>query len=464
METRLDPARADGRAAMPPPGAPGHGRARWARRVGVVAVVLGAELLLGLVVARRPELALALVAGGAAVLVALVFPRAVLVVGLVSPFLTTRIGPASADLSVTDAYTIVAFVAAVRFVSLRDLGLRRVLWALAAYLAVVAVTVVANPSAKAVVELGHRGLVYGMAVLVGVAIVRSGRLRPALRLFVAACAVTAVLAVVESAANGFAPAYPLDLQKNAAGLLLAAGVLVLLTGRRWLALGPGWYPPLLGVVGAGLVAAQSRSAFLALAVVLVVRVVLAGRRRPVGAGTRLLLVVGCVALAAFAWTTIRDQDLNSANREFQSVDTRVDAYDYALERWEDEPIFGIGLRYWVDATTDGPAGEPVPVPHSMVVGELGEGGLVALLALAGLLGVTGLTLARRRTDLADLGLDVFVLRVVQGVVEIFWVAGPLTLGTLFVGVGLGDDPDERDEAAGEPPASRRVGDRRRPGG
>jgi hypothetical protein len=31
--------------------------------------------------------------------------------------------------------------------------------------------------------------------------------------------------------------------------------------------------------------------------------------------------------------------------------------------------------------------------------------------------------------------------VVQGVVEIFWVAGPLTLGTLFVGIGLGDDPE-----------------------
>jgi hypothetical protein len=363
----------------------------------------------------------------------------VLAVGLLSPFLTTRIGP-GADLSITDAYTIVALVAALPFISLRSPDLRRVLLAFTAYLAVIAAAVVVNPSVAAFTELAHRGLVYGSAVLVGAAIVQSGQLRRALRLFVAGCSATAALAVVESARSGFAPAYPLDLQKNAAGLLFAAGILVLLSGRRWLQLSPPTSFSLLVVCGGGLLAAQSRSAFIALAVVLVIRVVLANRRGVVSLGGRVVMGLLCVALAGLAWTSIRERDLQDTARETRAVDTRVAAYDDALDRWREEPVFGIGLRYW-DAPVQ-PTEEPIPTPHSLLVGELGEAGLVGLLALFALLGATALVLARRRDELSDLALDVFALRMLQGLVEIFWVAGPLTLGTLFVGLGLATEPGQ----------------------
>lgn len=412
-------------------------------RLLAVLVVLVAEAGLALLAVRSPELAVGAALAGLGVLLAVHLPHPVLAVGLLSPFLTTRIGGSSADLSLTDAYTLVGLVAAVPFVTFRgNPDLRRLFLGFGAYLAVLSAAVLVNPSQVAFVELGHRALVYGSAILVGVAIVASGQLQRALRLFVFACAGVSLLAVVECARSGFAPAYPLDLQKNAAGLLFAAGILVLLSGRRWLQLPrPTYFPMMLACAG-GLLAAQSRSAFLALVVVVGIRVVLDQRRRVIGTGTKVVIALLCLALAGMAWSSIREQDLDAEDRQFGAVDTRVDAFDYAVDRWRDEPVFGIGLRYWTDPAEAAESGVAfVPVPHSLLVGELGESGVVGLLALAGLLGWTALVLQRRRDLLSQLGLDVFALRVVQGVVEIFWVAGPLTLGTLFVGIGLGEDPE-----------------------
>jgi hypothetical protein len=427
-------------SAERPPGPLG---ARRRPRFLTVAVVVIAEVLLAVLAVRRPELAVGAALAGLAVLAAVHLPRPVLAVGLLSPFLTTRIGGSSADLSLTDAYTLVGLVAAAPFLSFRsNPDLRRLFLGFGAYLVVLTAAVLINPSQVAFVELGHRALVYGSAILVGAAIVASGQLQRALRLFVFACAGVSLLAVVESARSGYAPAYPLDLQKNAAGLLFAAGILVLLSGRRWLQLPRPTYLPLMVACAGGLLAAQSRSAFLALVVVVAVRVVLDQRRRVIGTGTKVVIALLCLALAGTAWSSIRERDLEAENRQFGAVDTRVEAFDYAVDRWREEPVFGVGLRYWTDPAEREASGVAfVPVPHSLVVGELGESGVVGLVALAGLLGWTALVLQRRRDLLSHLGLDVFALRVVQGVVEIFWVAGPLTLGTLFVGIGLGDDPE-----------------------
>ena len=39
------------------------------------------------------------------------------------------------------------------------------------------------------------------------------------------------------------------------------------------------------------------------------------------------------------------------------------------------------------------------------------------------------------------GAMALVLRVTQGLADIFWVAGPLTVALILVGMGLADDPD-----------------------
>ena len=68
---------------------------------------------------------------------------------------------------------------------------------------------------------------------------------------------------------------------------------------------------------------------------------------------------------------------------------------------------------------------------------------------------------RRATQLASVGTACVVGALVHGMVDIYWIAGSVTLPFLLLGMGLGadDDPDEAPAGHGRHVASRRSANR-----
>lgn len=401
------------------------------------------QFVLAFVVAFRPGVAPLMLAVVVAMVACLLFPRALLVLALVATVFSQRVGPSSLDLSVTDAVGLAALVAALRFIPWRDPLLRRVLVALALYVGLLAVTIIGHPSVRVLLDLGHRGVLFAGPLLIGVAIVRSGTTRTALRAFVLTAAVAAGSAVVDSASNGFEPAYALALNKNHAGLILALGFLVLWVAPRRVQWPSVVIYGLQGALVLGLVATQARGAAIGLALALGLRAV--GRRR-----TRrgMAAAVGAVAitlgLLAFAAISVKQTDLDRpvSERQFNAVNTRLATYESAIDIWRQNRFIGAGLSYWTDPSRS------LLSPHNLVVSELAEGGLIGLTGVVVLLATTVVTLRRRHGDLVDLGLSALVLRIAQGMVDIFWVAGPLTAPMILVGMALVDEPDDADDPHG----------------
>ncbi len=403
--------------------------------MGVFVVIL-AEFVVALGAAAYPGHAVEIMAAIAVVVAALVFPRVVLVAALLATMLPQRVGPAQLDLSITDAVAAIAVFASLRFVPWRDPRLRLVLGALLAYLVTLTVSLAAHPTQRALLEWAHRGVLFGGALLIGVGIVQSGTTRVALRAFVAVSAAAAVLAVISTLTHHLDPAEILTLQKNHAGVVLAVAFLVtLITGGR-LDWPPGVVRSLQVLTLLGLLATQSRAAVVGLVVALAVRsVIRSGHGRQRQASIAVLGLCGVLIVGTFVSVNTRDLSRSEQDQKFNAINTRLDTIDSTLQLvFRPNPVGGGGLRFWSDPTT------PAGAPHDLVVGELGEAGLVGFLGFVVLLGATAVALKRGRDDLAMLGLMAFVMRVTQTSADIFWVAGPLTVALIVTGVGLTDEP------------------------
>ena len=103
-------------------------------------------------------------------------------------------------------------------------------------------------------------------------------------------------------------------------------------------------------------------------------------------------------------------------------------------------LLGGGLRYFTDPSS------PTIAPHNLVISELAEVGIIGRAGMITLLIATFLALRRSRSQLAVLAMMALVLRVTQGMAEIFWVAGPLTIAIILVGMGLTEDPSDEDSS------------------
>lgn len=418
------------------------------RIVAVVVVVL-AQFVLALAAAAYPGHALEIMAAVAAVVAALVFPRAVLVLALLATLLPQRVGPAQFDLSITDAVAALAVVASLRFVPWRDPRLRLVLGALLLYLAALTVSVAAHPTQRALLEWGHRGVLFGGGLLIGVGIVQSGTTRVALRAFVAVSSVVAVLAIVYTLTHHLDPAYVLDLQKNHAGVVLAVAFLVTLISRERLAWPPKVVRGLQVLTLLGLLATQSRAAAVGLVVSLAVRsVIRSGHGRQRQASIAVLGLCFVLIIITFVSVNTRDLSRSAEDQKFNAINSRLDTIDTTLQKvFRPNPVGGGGLRFWRDPTLNAGA------PHDLVVGELGESGVVGFLGFLLLLTATAIALKRGRDDLAMLGLLAFIVRVTQASADIFWVAGPLTVALIVAGMGLTDSPDRALQSRGGSRAS-----------
>lgn len=424
-----------------------------ARRVEsalLLAFLVAGQFAVALLAASDPKQAVQVIGFVGAAAALLVFPRFLLIAALVATLYPTRVGPASFDMSLTDAVGFLALIAALRFRPWRDPRVRIALIGLVVYLGFVLITLVPHHSSRALFEFFHRGTLFGGSILIGAAIVASGSTRWALRCYTIGAAALSLVAIQDAFQSGFEPSYPLEVHKNAAGVCLAIAFLVLLLARRHLAWPTWWIGSLMVITLAGLAATQSRASAAGLIAALAARPLFMGKRGTARRGA--ILVLGaCVVIGTLSMFSFQETELSRTESEqkFGSVETRIDAFDETINNvWGPSKLTGGGMRYWND-----PANR-VPTPHNIVVGELGEAGLLGLAGLIVLVVATVIALRRGRGDLAVLGFCALITRLVQGFADIFWVAGPLTAAMIMVGIGLADDPEHDDGAvADDAPAS-----------
>ena len=299
--------------------------------------------------------------------------------------------------------------------------------ALGVFLLLLLPSVAANLGPTGVLEWLHRIVLVGGGILVGVWIVELDRQRLALRLLLAGMAGLAVAAILTAANTGFQAAYPLGYHKNFVGSVLASTLLVLLVAPRSFALSrPVQVLSVLALLG-GLLASQSRGGMLAVVVGSAVWVL----RSEAGQRRRLLPVIAVIAvgLGTLAWNSVQEQLVSGD--QHSSLEQRFDVEAQTRALWEEEPLLGVGLRYY-----NTPQYEGYQPPNNVLNEALAESGVPGLLGLVVL--VTGATVAAWRAQgaLAVAATCVLLSRVAHGMVDIYWVAGTGTLPWLILGMGL----------------------------
>jgi hypothetical protein len=136
----------------------------------VAAGVVGAGVcIVGLMVPGHLGFAGAIAFTLLAVGIILTAPAILLAAVFATTFAYFRVGPASVNMSMGDAVTVLAVLAAVPFVPWRNRSLRRVLMGLAFYLVLVLISVLAHPTDKAIAEWFHRAVLCGGTVVIGAA-------------------------------------------------------------------------------------------------------------------------------------------------------------------------------------------------------------------------------------------------------------------------------------------------------
>jgi O-antigen ligase len=120
---------------------------------------------------------------------------------------------------------------------------------------------------------------------------------------------------------------------------------------------------------------------------------------------------------------------------FNTVNSRLSAYQVSIDRWQDNPFFGAGIRWfkW--------PGQETVEPHSALFATLSETGLWGLIAVALLFGGAWWVMRTDRSPLATAALAVLAVRLVEGQVAIFWLAGTMTLPWLLVGLAAAQPID-----------------------
>lgn len=406
-------------------------------RSGLLVGVIGAvQFGFAWLATSSVAMTVAVVAGVSALVTSVLWPSLLLVSVFPGSFVIERVGPAAVDLSVADALTALGVLAALPSVPWRAKAFRWVLFAALAYTGVIAVAALANPTPAAFTEVAHRFVMVVGAVSIGAAVIRRGRTTAALRLLLVAACLVAVAAILDTLGNELQPAYPFDMQKNAAGSLLVSTLLCVYFGWRHLRL-PVWLSVVGGtVVLGGLAATQSRGAGLALGVVFLIFMIRSVWRREGRRVWQLLPLVLTLGVAVgFAMVSSfqrESQEHTGANYKFGSVGTRTANYESV---WQDvivpNPVFGAGQKWFTEP--DVGVGEP----HNVILHELSSDGFVGLAALIGLLWACLRVAGRAPPPFGDLAWYVLIARVTADLFDIFWVAGPNTLPFLVLGLAVG---------------------------
>lgn len=409
------------------------------RSVGPVAIfVMSAAVVCGGLGAATATLSPGLLFAGAfGLLAASLFlsQRAVLLAVLPLAFAAWRVPVVPQGVSAADVVLLVGvcivLVRGARIPPRASLILRGV----AAYQAILLVAVAYHPTPAAVVDWGHRFFLMAGGLLVGIELARMGSRSVALRIFAYACAVVASVAMIQAILTNFEPVYPLGLSKNLAGEILAGGSLVAICLGRQIFTNGAERAVMPIVVLGGLAATQSRGAWIGLAVALILW---AFYVRPSGKVIVAMVVLG-VAGAVYIATSLEAESQLENSQQTSSLESRQFFEDVARGDFAESPWVGQGIRYYLDPESGFPAplsedGSARPSPHNVVLETLSESGVVGMLAFVVLLGHTAVCLLRRRTAFSVLALVSLAGNLTHGLVDIYWLAGSLTVPWVLCGL------------------------------
>jgi hypothetical protein len=304
---------------------------------------------------------------------------------------------------------------------------RIVLKSFAIYLYTLGVTLIFNQSLRSDLEWLHRVALVAGAVMVGAWIVRAGTKAAALRALLAVTVFISIFAIADSVSSGFLPAQPFGYQKNFIGSITATVLLVLLAAHREFRLPASALRAAAVLVGAGLVASESRGAMVAVAV----GTLIWWFRQSSMATPRLrrLAILGAVGLVVFTAASVKSEF--ASHNPITSLTQRFQVERATEKLWIDHPLTGVGLRFFKT-----PAYAGYQAPNNV---------LNEILAEAGVLGFVGFLvfvigslwgLGRLKGDLATAALCVVAGRFVHGLFDIYWTGGTTTLVWIVAGMGL----------------------------
>jgi O-antigen ligase len=433
-----------------PPGrlaAPGP----WLTRLPLALVVVAGQLAVGVAIGTGSRLGVLAAVGAAAAVVALRWPQAVLLAALPANLAYWRVGGSGIDLSLADAVITAGAIAALPHVPWRSAVLHRVQRLYAVYAALLAIAVAVHPTRTALISFSQRAVMVLGAVAIGAAIGARGHARAAARVLYAVACGIAVAAVIDCLQRDLQPAYPFGMHKNLVGAFLSLTLVLSFAAPRVAGLAPGLRWAAQAVMIAGLGAAQARGATLSVVAALAVAAIRSPRllRSPLVIGA----VIGATALS---WVAFQRIDEDRSNR-FGSVNSRVATYEAAIDLWHEQPLVGVGIKYWRDPELADRVG--FGEPHSVFISALGETGVVGLAALITLLAGSGVIAWRRRSPWWSAFVLLLTARMVDAQLGIFWVANSGSFIWVVLGIAIGEETRWRgavegavEGAAGDPPA------------
>lgn len=421
---------------------------RWRRsRPGtdsnLIVLGVGAGLLAGALAAQRPFWGAAAVAS--IVLIGLIVTRPVLValIACLSVFASQRAGAGAGlpmggnGVSYSDVMLgLATAVAAPSLLGYQHLKrLKVMLIGLGIYLACLLPAVLTDDSSRGWFEWFHRLVLVGGGAAVGYWVMVNGLALVTLRGLAALASFLAIAAMYQAFTSGFEPAYPFGLHKNFIGAQFSLVLVVLITARRVHRLGPRATTLIGLIVLGGLLASQSRGGMLAAATALLFVAAFSPRSATRQARGAILLTT--LVLGGFVYFSIQAQ-LNQSDVSFDqsSLGIRRQVEERTLEIWRTSPVIGVGLKYF-NSGEWGPLAQP---PNIVVDNELAEAGIVGLagfLVLQGTALTTGIR-NRRRNPMAIVGAACLAGALVHGLVDIYWIAGSVTLPFILLGMGLAD--------------------------
>lgn len=411
---------------------------RRAGQVGVRGLVVLGVLLVLTVIGWLVPVHSALALAGAVIVLMIGLtayePAAIPLAAMPAMVVVQRIGGESVNLTFSDFALFIAFWCAL-FFGRRPFSrpMRTLLWLSAAYQVATLFTVIANPYRQNTVEWFHAWLSVGGALVMGWAIGRSGYARTGLTLFLLACIGIAVLTCIDAgqqlAAGESGPVYlewPFLMHKNFIGCTLAFAALLAYARPDWL----GW-PRVLALTTfwlcvVAIVGSQARQALVGLSV----GVLVVAMRPPPGRHRSKLILLAVVPGLYFVGAAIQEQ-LASTDK-FNSAHQRLTWYQQALEIWRENPVVGVGLRWWTAGRS-----EYNFQPPNAELEVLSSAGLVGLIGFLALMGGSLVVLWRLDRRYGTLAFAILLTRLVQAQFDLFWSAIVVSVPFVLIGICLG---------------------------
>lgn len=405
---------------------------------GAAAVVFFATAL-GVLGARQTSFAVPVALGLLLLGIASIDLRLVPIVSVVGTLLLMRVGNI---MSVSDGVLAAATIVALFLV--RGKGVRSMaplFYAGTAYLVLTIPTLVWKPFVANWVEWIHEVFLVLGAMLVGFVIGRENAAKPALTLYIVACAIIGVAAALTSLLwlfqyGEFIPVYLGALHKNAIGGMLATAVVIAYSRPPWLGWTRGWAMVAITACWIGIFASQSRQGIVAAGIGMLIvglRPYVRGMRRPK------LIWIAAAAVAVLVALNVNSQ-LESDN-PYNSANARLTWYSESIKVWLTSPIFGRGLRWWYTEQYQGslqPPNAELEVLSS--VGIVGLAGFLAMFIIA------TWALLKLPPVYGTMGVAVVAARFVQAQFDLYWVASAASLLWIVAGICYG--VMERDRALG----------------